>query len=262
MQLVVRFLVDPLEVLQLHGVADARHHVLALRVLQVVAVDALRAGARVPGEGHAGAGVVAQVAEDHGHDADRRAEVPRNALLPPVKHRAAGVPRLEHREHREVHLLARVLRELPAGVRDDKLLEGRGERLHVLGVQLRVAGDALGLLRRLDRVLEVVAVDAEDGLAEHLDQPPVGVPGEPLVARLLGQAVDRVVRQADVQDGVHHARHGEFRAGPDADQERVGGIAEPAAHGPFECCQMARDLIVKAVGGACRAPGNGGTRRS
>ena len=44
-QLVVRRLVDALEVLQRQRVADARHDVLALRVLQVVAVDALLAGA-------------------------------------------------------------------------------------------------------------------------------------------------------------------------------------------------------------------------
>ena len=131
----------------------------------------------------------------------------------------------------------------------DKFLVGRGERLQVLGVQFRVARHALGLLRGVDRVLEVLAVDVEHGLAEHLDQPPVGVPGEPLVARLLGQAVDRLVRQADVQDGVHHAGHGELGAGPDADQQRVGGVAELAAHGPFQCVQVAADFIVKAVGG-------------
>ena len=48
-QLVVGRLVDALEVGQRHGVADAGDDVLALRVLQVVAVDALGAGA--PGRG-------------------------------------------------------------------------------------------------------------------------------------------------------------------------------------------------------------------
>ena len=56
-ELVVGALVDVLEVGQRHGVADAGDDVLALRVLQVVAVHALRAAARVAGEGDAGAGV-------------------------------------------------------------------------------------------------------------------------------------------------------------------------------------------------------------
>ena len=48
-QLVVGGLVDALQVLQRDGVADAGHDVLALGVLQVVAVDALRR--RCPGRG-------------------------------------------------------------------------------------------------------------------------------------------------------------------------------------------------------------------
>jgi hypothetical protein len=131
----------------------------------------------------------------------------------------------------------------------DQFLEGRGERLEVLGIQLRVARRALGLLRGVEGVLEVVAVNVEHGLAEHLDQPPVGVPREPLVARLLGEAVDRLIRQADVQDGVHHSRHRELGARPDADQEGVGRVAELAAHALFQCVQVAADFIVKAVGG-------------
>ena len=238
----------PLQVLQRHGVADAGHDVLALRVLQVVAVDALGAGARVAGERDAGAGVVAQVAEDHRHHVDRGAEVGGDALLAAVEHGAVGVPRVEDGHDRQVHLLARVLREVPAGLCSTMPLNVSTRCLQVLGVQVDVVADALGLLRRVDGVLEVLAVDVEHGLAEHLDQPPVGVPGEPLVAGLLGQALHRLVRQADVQDGVHHAGHGELRAGPDADQQRVGRVAELAAHRLLECVQVAGDLLVKAVG--------------
>ena len=97
---------------------------------------------------------------------------------------------------------------------------------------------ALGLLGRVDGVLEVLALDAEHGLAEHLDQPSVGVPGEALVAGLLGQARHRLVAQADVQDRLHHPGHRELRPGPDADQQRVGRIAELAAHLRFELVQL------------------------
>ena len=46
---------EALEVLERHRVPDAGHDVLALGVLEVVAVDALGACARVAGEGDAGA---------------------------------------------------------------------------------------------------------------------------------------------------------------------------------------------------------------
>ena len=213
-QLVVGRLVHPLQVLQRDGVADAGHDVLALRVLQVVTVDAARAGRRVPGEPDPGAGVVAEVAEDHRDHVHGRAEVGGDALLPPVQHGPVGVPRVEDGPDRQVQLLARVLREVAARLLAHDLLVGVRQVPQVLGVQVGVRRRAAGLLRAVERVLEPLAVDPEDRLAEHLDQPPVGVPGPPfapqLVAGLLGQPPHRVVGQADVEDGVHHAGHREL----------------------------------------------------
>ena len=247
-ELVVGRLVDLLEVLQRDRVADAGHHVLALRVLQVVAVHALLAGAGVAGEGDAGPRVHAQVAEHHRHHVDRGAEVGGNPLLPPVQDGPVGVPRLEHRADGQVHLLARLLREVPAGVLAHDALERLDQLAQVGGVEIQVVLRPLRPLGRLDRVLEGLAVDAEHRLAEHLDQAAVGVPGEPLVVGLLGQAVHRLVRQPDVQDGLHHARHGELRPGPDADQQRIRRVTELAAHGRFQRAQVGRDLVVQAVG--------------
>ena len=113
-QLVVRRLVDRLQLGERHGVADAGDDVLALRVLEVVAVDALVAAGGVAGEGDAGAGVGAEVAEDHGADVDGRAEVAGDALLAAVELGAVGVPRVEDGADGQVHLLARVLREVAA----------------------------------------------------------------------------------------------------------------------------------------------------
>ena len=65
----------------LGGGPDAGDDVLALGVGQVLAVEHLLAGVRVAGEGDAGPGVVAHVAEDHRHDVDRRAEVVGDLLV-------------------------------------------------------------------------------------------------------------------------------------------------------------------------------------
>ena len=139
-QLVVRRLVELLQVLQRHGVADAGDDVLALGVGQVVAVDALRAGGRVAGERDAGAGVGAEVAEDHRHHVDRGAEVGRDALLAAVEHGAVGVPRVEDRVDGQVELLARVLREVAAGVLGEDLLVRVDQRPQVGGVEVEVVG--------------------------------------------------------------------------------------------------------------------------
>jgi hypothetical protein len=239
--------VDLLQVLQWDGVADAGDHVLALRVLQVVAVDALLPGAGVAGERDAGAGVHAQVAEDHRHDVHRGAEVGRDPFLAPVQDRPVGVPRAEHGQHGEVHLLPRVLRELTARVHLHEFLESLHDPVQVARVEVEIVLRALGPLRLLDRVLEGLTIDAEHGLAEHLDQAAVGVPGEPLAARLLGQATHRLIGQADVQHRLHHAGHGELGPRPDADQQRVGRVAELPAHLLFQLPQVLADLAGEPV---------------
>ena len=121
---------------QRQRVADAGDDVLALGVRQVVAVDAGLPGGRVAGERDAGARVVAQVAEHHRADVDRGAQVVRDALAAPVEPRPVGVPGVEDRPDRQVELLARVLRELGAGVlaasialnSSDELRAGRRRR--------------------------------------------------------------------------------------------------------------------------------------
>lgn len=260
-QLVVRLLVDPLQIGERHGVADARDHVLALRVLQVVAVDALVAGGRVAGEGDAGTGVGAEVAEDHGADVDGRAQVVRDALLAAVEFGPVGVPGVEDRVDGEVHLLARALREVPACLGLDDLLELGDELLEVGRLQLGVDRDLLGRLRRLQRVLEELPVDAEDGLAEHLDEAAVGVPGEALVAGLLGEALHRLVGEADVEDGVHHAGHGELGTRAHRHQQRVVRLAELLAHTGLEGVEVRTHLVTQCHAAPRRCRGRPCTPR-
>src|SRR5204862_17040 len=78
-------------------------------------------------------------------------------------------------------LLPGVLGEVPAGVLDEDPLECVDERREVLGAEVHVLLHALGALRLVDRLLERLARYVADGLAEHLDQAPVRVPGEALV---------------------------------------------------------------------------------
>ena len=225
--------INRLQVGERQGVADARHDVLALRVPQVVAVRNLLAGAGVARERHPCAGIVAAVAEHHRLHVHRGPERVADLVLAPVVDRAPAVPALEDRFDRQAHLLARVRRELLAGVLAVDAQELRRQRRQVVGVEVGVGGAlTLGVLRAIERFLEGVGRHVHHDLAEHLDEPAVGIAREPHVAaRLLGQPLQRFLVEAQVQDGVHHAGHRELGAGPDADQQRVAGIAEPLAHG-------------------------------
>ncbi len=73
-----------LQVVEVLGVADARHHILALCVDQEVAVRLLLTRGRVAGEGDARARVVVAVAEHHRLDVHGRAELVADPLADPV----------------------------------------------------------------------------------------------------------------------------------------------------------------------------------
>ena len=247
-QLVVAALVDALEIGQGHGVADAGHDVLALRVLQVIAVHTLLAAGGVAGEGDAGAGVGIEVAEHHRAHAHRGTQIAGDALLPAIDHGPLRVPRVEHRADGEIHLFAGFLRERSTRVFDDDVLERLDELAQVVGVQVEVGLGVLLGLRGVQRRGEVLGVDAQHRVAEHLDEPAVGVEGETLVAGLTGQPAHRLVVEPDVQDGVHHAGHRELRTGADGHQQRVIGLPQPLAHRVLEGGQVLGDLFAQIVG--------------
>ena len=114
MSCVVRVREDLLHPLERFGRADSGNHVLALRVHEELAVDALLAGRRVAREAHAGGGAVALVAEDHLDDVHRGAEVVRDVVRAAVDLRARRLPRVEDGADGAAQLLARVLRERAA----------------------------------------------------------------------------------------------------------------------------------------------------
>ena len=102
-------LFDPL------GRADAGHHVFALGVDQIVAVQAGQAERDVAGHGHAGGAVVAQVAKDHRLDVDGRPPFVRNAVGAAIDDGPIVHPAIEHGPDGSPHLIHRLGRKVVAG---------------------------------------------------------------------------------------------------------------------------------------------------
>src|SRR6202035_3968684 len=85
-------------------------------------------------------------------------------------------------------------------------------------------------------------------LAEHLDEAAARVEGEALVLREGGQALGGVLVEAQVEDGVHHSRHREFRARADAHEEWIFGVAETLAGLPLEGLEVREHLFPQTLG--------------
>ena len=136
----------------------------------------------------------------------------------------------------------------------DVLLEIADQAFQVVDVEINVVRDALRGLGFVQSVGENLPGHVQDGLAVHLQQPPVGVPGESFVAADLREPLDAGVVQSDVEDRFHHAGHGELGPGPHADQQRVVSIAQLAAEPVLQLPQRGGDLDPQLG----RVPGPGG----
>ena len=149
---------------------------------------------------------------------------------------------------REVELVVRVGREVAARVGPDDRLVRVGDLAQGPGVEVRVLRRAMGLLGRVEGMVEPLAVDAHHDPPEHLDEPPVGVPAEPLVAGQGDQAVQGLLVEPEVEDRVHHPGHRELGARADAHEERVGGVAEALAGLALDLPDRLEDVLPEPVG--------------
>ena len=232
------------------GVADAGHHIFALGVQQVIAVHFLLAGRRVAGEGHAGAGVPAHVAEDHGHDVDGRAQVMRDVGGVAVIDGALAIPGFEDGFGGQAQLLVGILGEIEALVLlDDRLEIARSDCLPDprRSGRCRLCTPFLCFVLCQD-ILKGFVRHAQHDRAEHLDQAAVGVVDKALVAGQLDHACGGLVVQTDVEHGIHHAGHGELGAGAAGNQQRIGWIAEFLAGLSFDLLQGCQFLVPHAGG--------------
>ena len=200
------------EILNRLGIPDACDHILPLGVDEIFAHHLLIAGGGVAGERHAGPGVIAHIAENHGHDINSRAQVIRDALFLTVRDGALAHPGFEDGLGCQLELLVHILWKIEPDVLFECFLERGNKRLPVFGGHLRVELIPLILLVLCHRMLEDFVIQIENGRTEHFDQTAVRVPGKTRVSGQPGQAVNNFVVQTDVQDGIHHARHGELSA--------------------------------------------------
>src|SRR6202012_6161692 len=95
-------------------------------------------------------------------------------------------------------------------------------------------------LQRIDHDLERLMMligallHAHDDVAVHLDEAAVAIVGEALVAAGGDEALHRLVVEAEVENGVHHAGHGIARAGADREEKSIGHAAEALAEALLE----------------------------
>ena len=162
---------------------DARDDIFALRIDQIFAEQARRAGRRVASKCNARRAGFAEIAENHRLHIGSSAKVVRNAFGFAVGHGTLRVPRSEHGENRQAQLLPRIVREFETVRRIDRqrLLD---HVAHLIDRQLVIVlyrGRSTGVGHDL---FEWFVGNAEGNMTKHVQQPAEGVEHETLSGHL------------------------------------------------------------------------------
>ncbi len=144
-----------------------------------------------------------------------------------VADRTRCIPGREDSTNRKPELVTGILREFPPGTLEDHRLIRLGYRAQLYRAQLRRRN---GSTHGGVGIIEVLRGNAQHGLAEHLDQTSIGVPGESLIGACLGQPGYRHVVEPDIEHRVHHPGHRHRRARAHRDQQRIVRIAKHLAN--------------------------------
>ena len=247
-QLVVDRRHPPLEVVDVLGRPDAGHDVLALGVREELGVEATLARPRVAREADPRPRRRAQIAEHHRHHRDGGPPVRGDAVDPAVLGRLLGEPRVEDGGDRQAQLLSRILGKRRTGAGAHDVLERLGQLAELVGGDLGVGPDAEARLHGVELGVEGLAADAEHHAREHRDEAAVAVPGEALVLRPRGEPAHRLVGEAEVEDRLHHARHGGARARTNGDEERTLHVPELQSAGGLELAEVLLHLLPEPFG--------------
>ncbi len=226
---------------------DAGHHVLALGVDQHVAVKLVGPGARIAREAHAGAAVLAHVAEDHLLHVDAGARQVGDLLHAPIRDGLLGVPRIKDGVDRTDELLPRVLRELAPGLLAKEVLELPAQLLQRFGRKLIVVALAEAFLQVVQLLFQNILAQPDGRGRVHLQEAAVRIPGEARVLRVAGQTLDGLVVHAEVEDRFHHARHGTGGAAADRNQQRVVLVTQLLADCLLQPCELLTNFLFQAL---------------
>ena len=223
--------------------ADARYHVFALRVDQVLAIEiAVIAGRWVARERHTRGRVVAGIPEHHRLHVHRGSQQAADIVERTVLDGARVVPGAEHGLDAREQLLHGVVGEGAARVALNHFAVARDNVLQVGRGQVGIQRHAARFLDGVEFVLEIVMRNVHNHVAEHLDEPAVGIHDESFVAGQRDHRVNRLGVQPQVQHGIHHARHGGGRARAHGQQERLWPFAKRLPRRLLQCFQRGLGL--------------------
>ncbi len=202
------------------------NNVFTLCVHKELAIELVFAGGWIPGECHTCAAVFSHIAENHHLYVDSCTPVGGNVILATVVDRSFVVPGTEHSFDGFHHLGSGVCREIFSQFCTIEFLEPGNQFLHVFCIQFQIILFALFGFYFINDFFKALFGKAFDNIGKHLDKPAVAVIGKAFIAGFFGDGGSHYIIDAQIQNGIHHARHGSAGSGSYRNKQRVFPVAE------------------------------------
>ncbi len=186
---------------------DTGHHVLTLGIHEEFAVEGVFTVGGIPGEGDAGSGVIAHIAENHHLDINGGAPGAGNIVHAAVRDSPVVHPAAEDGADGGHQLHLRILREILSGLFLINGLEAFYKLLHIFSREAGVKLHTAFFLKLIHHKIKLFPVIAHGHVGEHHDEAAIAVIRPAGVAAHCGEAFGDAVINPKVKYGVHHAGH-------------------------------------------------------
>ena len=216
-----------------HGCPDACNHILSLCILEVLAVEHILSGCRVSGKGNAGSRTVSHVPEYHCLDIHCGSPFAGDVIEFSVGDGPGGIPGPEHCLDTAPDLLHGIGRKRLSGQGLDLVLHDADQFLQIGSIELCIELDTFFMFHVLKFFLEGLGIGIHDHVGIHLDKTAVAVICKAFIAAEFDETLDGLVIDAEVQNRIHHTRHGCPGTGTYGEQQWCFRIAETEPHGLF-----------------------------
>ena len=182
----------------------------------------------------------------------------RNVIFSAVNDGALVVPRAENSTDGTTELFPRVFGKILAGTLANQFTETIGEGAKGSGIELGVGdmgifGEELFFQLFDDDFKRLVFfarafLNSHHDVSIHLEEAAVTVVGEPLILAPLGQGANRLIVQAEIKNGVHHAWHRVTCARADGNKKRIFHVPKLFPHGDFHFMNRFINLLIESRG--------------
>ena len=223
--------------------ADTGYNVFPLCIDEVFAEDGVFTSGRIAGERNTGTGCVGHIAENHLLNVDRSSQIIRDFIHLAVEDGAFIVPALKYGGDGFFELCTGILREFFTGQFFIKHFVLLGNFLQLFRAQFIVLLNVGFFFFFFENVLKFGAIQTDGDIREHRDETTIGVIRPMRIAGLFGDRLYGNVVQTEVQNGIHHTRHGNRRTRTNRDKKRIGFISEFFAGRFFKMLHVLADFL-------------------